>query len=298
MKGVNNLKKVARGVLRSLVANRLLRNCLQKISRQGFLSKKVWQRLPAEGDFQASSGPDRLLYKGTKGDVIARVLFWRGWRHYEPETIRVFHELAKKASLVLDVGANTGLFSLVACASNPKAKVRAFEPVSGTCRRIKDNMQLNGWQNRCEVHNVAVSDQIGVVSFHVPEGEAPSSASMHVEGFRGHQGSLVEVPMTTVDAICEHESVDLIKLDVEGFEDKALAGMKELLERSKPTIVVECNPDGPYREVEKILKSLGYNFFHLRDEGPIAVEQIIPDSTERYRNFLCLHPSRQDSVYW
>jgi len=62
--------------------------------------------------------------------------------------------------------------------------------------------------------------------------------------------------------------------------------MSRVLATSSPTIVVECNPDGPFSAVEAILTRFGYRFFHLREEGPVAVNRIIPDESERYRNHL------------
>jgi hypothetical protein len=50
---------------------------------------------------------------------------------------------------------------------------------------------------------------------------------------------------------------------------------------------VECNYDGPFIAVETILNKFGYRFFHLRPEGPVAMNKIVPDENKLYRNYLC-----------
>lgn len=126
------------------------------------------------------------------------------------------------------------------------------------------------------------------MQFHVPFCDLPTSASLHSQGFRGCKGALIDVLVTTIDTVCsEDERVDLVKIDVEGFEDKVLEGMQRVLTTSAPDIIVECNPDGPFQSVETILAKFGYHFFHIRREGPVAVDKIVPSETGCYRNFLC-----------
>src|SRR6266446_43756 len=79
-------------------------------------------------------GPDNIQLRfhtyGPYGkDRIAIKLARRGFWGYEGETIRVFLPLVQSAQTVIDIGANTGLFALLAAKANPYAKVWAFEPV-------------------------------------------------------------------------------------------------------------------------------------------------------------------------
>jgi len=99
---------------------------------------------------------------------------------------------------------------------------------------------------------------------------------------------VIEVETTTIDnAVGVDDRVDLVKIDVEGFEDKVLLGMNGVLRTSKPDLVIECNVDGPYKAVQAILASHSYLFYHLRKGGPEVVEKIRPDPREEDRNFLC-----------
>ncbi len=138
---------------------------------------------------------------------------------------------------------------------------------------------------------MAVSNFIGEAQFHVPFGDLPTSASLNPSGFRGFNGALIRVPVTTVDAIVGAREVDLAKIDVEGFEDRVLEGMQTVLTKSHPTLLVECVPDGPHRRVEEILKDFGYYIYALRREGPARVERVAPERMY-YENFMFIHPER------
>ena len=89
--------------------------------------------------------------------------------------------------------------------------------------------------------------------------------------------------------------MDLAKIDVEGFEPQVLKGMRTTLQRFRPALFIECLPDGPYREVEEILKNLGYQSYLLSREGPIQVERVTP-SRMYHENFLFVHPERSIKV--
>lgn len=282
------LKIYTRLLLNYVTRNYFCKDSLLKMSNAGLIPKLIWKRLPVEGTFSVFL-PDgtSFKYSATANESIGRSIFWRGLKSYEPETVKVFSDIARNSKLILDIGANTGLFTLIAAASNPTCRIISFEPVPHICDRLKAHIELNGLEQRCQVRQEALTNRIGSAKFHIPLGEVPTSASLNTHGFRGTKGYLIEVPVDTVDNVCSEKRVDLVKIDVEGFEDKVLEGMQRVLLESAPIIIIECNPDGPFQAVESILDSFGYRFFHLRREGPVQVRKIIPDINQRERNFLC-----------
>ena len=120
-------------------------------------------------------------------------------------------------------------------------------------------------------------------------------ASLHEDGFRGMDGEHIDVEVTTADhAVDETERVDLVKIDVEGFEPEVLQGMSRILSRDRPIIVLECNPDGPSTALEEALRPHGYGFYHLQEDQMVQTSGIAPDQQGHCRNFLCVHPDRED----
>jgi FkbM family methyltransferase len=295
-------RDVAKTLLHSITANTFVRNALLNIARTSLLPEQVWRRIPFEGTFRVSlPGGSGFTCQAIDADgVINRALFWRGWLAYEPETTLTFFRLAQRSNLILDIGANTGFFTLLACAANSRSKVIAFEPVPPIRERLLSHLVMNGWDGRCEARCEAVADFVGTTKLHVPFSMGiPTSASLSHEGFRGYEGSLIDVPVTTVDTVCSSgERVDLVKLDVENHEHTVLEGMKQVLSTSRPALIVECNPDGPFQAIEAILSQFGYDFFHLRPEGLVQCGRILPDETELYRNFLCIADSAEMPLLW
>jgi len=233
-------------------------------------------------------------YQPSAYDGIGRHLYWKGESSWEFETIEIFCRLALRARRVLDIGANTGTYSLIACAAHENTRVTAFEPVPRIRAQAREAIDLNGFQDRCELREDAVSDSIGTARFHVPSEALPTSASLHAEGFRSLQGQHIEVQLTTIDALlAEDDAVDLVKIDVEGFEDAVLRGMERVLRQHRPAVFLECNHDGPVQALGAVIQQHGLQLYHLRPGGPVLVEGFSADASDHHRNFLALPPERE-----
>jgi FkbM family methyltransferase len=290
-----HFKQFVRNILARVTTNDRAAAAISALSGKGLVPESVWMRLPIEKTFYVPAVADigGFYYRADRDDGIGRALYWRGISAWEQETVPVFYKYAKRSRNIIDIGANTGIYSLIACAGNESVQVQCFEPVPLLVEILRDNIRLNHWDNRCSVYGQAVADQRGSAKFHVPVGRVPKSASLHPDGFRGSAGRLIDVAVTTVDAACVNkDQVDLVKIDVEGFEDKVLQGMTQVLDSSRPHLIVECNHDGPFKNVESILSAYNYKFFHLRKEGVIPVPHIIPDPNQKFRNFLCIGRDR------
>lgn len=286
---MSKFKDNVRSLLSSVSQNTFAKSLFLPLARSGILPKSIWQRLPVQETFTVPLFAEQsFTYLSTANDLIGRNLFWRDIKSYEPETIQLFYNLAQKSNLVLDIGANTGLFTLIALAANDNSKVISFEPVPNIYQLLVSNVNINGWAERFQGRNEAVSNIIGSTKFHIPFVDLPLSSSLNIEGFRGIQGNLVDVPVTTIDTVCSlNEKVDLIKIDVEGLEDKVLQGMERVLSESSPAIIIECNTDGPCLAIENILSKFGYHFYHVRAEGLVPMDSIVPDKKGKHRNYLC-----------
>lgn len=261
---------------------------LRFLSQSGLLPRRIWKRLPVESTFAVqTTGGTPFLYESVRYDAIGRSLYWRGLAGMEPETTHLFSQLAQRVNTFWDVGANTGVYTLAGCAMNPNLNVVAFEPLPQARERLTRNIGLNHWTERCSVRAEAVSDSEGQAQFHVPDARFPTSASLHPDGFKGYEGRTIECTVIKLDSLLEHHKrIDLIKIDVEGFEDAVLKGMPDILSQCRPILIVECLLDGPHAVIEAILEPLNYRFFHIRPEGPLPMKHIEPDETEQCKNFL------------
>jgi FkbM family methyltransferase len=259
------------------------------VARQTIPSR--WVRWISVAETFEVRTPDGLsfTYRSIDGDVIGRRLYWAGFSGYEFETSTVFIDQIRSAKTFIDIGANTGFYTMLACAANPDCRVVAFEPVDSIMLRLREHLQMNGWLDRCELRTDLVSDFDGEAELRIPDHKVPTSASLATPELTRSSDRITTSSVVRLDSvISDHESVDFVKLDVEGFEDRVLEGMPEILKRSRPTIITECNPGGPHARVEEILRDIGYQIYYLSNDGPVPVDRIEPDRHEVHRNYLCV----------
>lgn len=262
------------------------------------MPKRLWRAMPVECVFSVRvGGGASFVYESTKQDHIGTSLYWGGISAYESETFPSFIDLARNARGFLDIGACTGLYTLVASAVNPNLTTYAFEPVPQFYERLRRHIALNGLESRCRTVGKAVSDREGWAILFVPENVYPDTSHLaNVGPPDSRAGRRVNVEVTTVPgSLPAEQAVDLIKIDVEGAEGPVIAGMRELLAREQPTLIVEFLPWGSGDTAQAVLDELGYRYFHLTDQGPIEVESATPHTLSAHRNYLCA-PSGEKSV--
>ena len=135
--------------------------------------------------------------------------------HFEAGSEQFFEACLRPGMTVLDLGANLGMYTLRALRKG--CRVFSYEPTPRTCRLLQQNIKVNGFLESGRSH---------VVFFEIP-------------GMCGHNSIYEEdretrsitVPTVTLESqIEEIGRGDVIKMDIEGAEYRALLGMRRLLE--------------------------------------------------------------------
>jgi len=275
-----------------------LRNALRSLSLAGRLPEFLWRRLPAPAGFTVPVGPGEdasFRYTNGNGDLLARPLYWRGAVGAEPEMMGSFVAAITGARTLIDVGANTGVFSLAALAANDEIDVIAVEPLKRVANLLSENLELNAWQARAEVIIAAATAEDGVAEFVDPDRSVPTSARLTTAKYRvgADDQRTIEVQTVSLDSLLGERRVDVIKIDVEGAEDQVLNGARMLLERDGPIVFFECHQEGPVVELEGLFAEFGYSIAHLRGVGPVEVSRLSVDPNRRERNFVAV-PNGQD----
>lgn len=147
-----------------------------------------------------------------------------------------------EAPVALDIGANIGNHTVVL--AKYCRKVHAFEPQLRTGIRLRDNVRLNGLKN-VVLHDVGLSDQEGMERLYLAS-SGTGGQSTFVPDLAHAGGKCVDLPVRRGDELlreCGVDRVHLIKLDVEGFEARVLAGLAGTIARDHPLIFMEWNND-------------------------------------------------------
>jgi FkbM family methyltransferase len=190
-------------------------------------------------------------------------------------------EMARSSATFLDLGAYTGLFALVATKTNPALIAHAFEIVPETHRLAVANVAANDLQDRVTVHLHGLSDGPGKMTmpFDMHSTSLPSSLSIGSD-FEGG----VDIPIGRLDDFLPDLPGPVsLKIDVEGWEPKVLAGAAKLLATHRPTIIAEVLP-GEGEAIQAILDPLGYSYWHFADKGLIQRERV--EGVRRQRDWV------------
>lgn len=183
-----------------------------------------------------------------------------------------FHDMAYLLHMItpedvfIDIGANVGSYTVLACGVK-RARGYCFEPIPSTYTRLLDNIFINNLQSKVTSMNLGLADEDGELHF-TSRGDTVN----HILAESESTADAVSVPVRTLDSILSEESPSMIKIDVEGYETKVLAGAKQTL--SKPSlhsIIMELNGSGERYGFDegKILETMrGYGFMTF-DYDPI-----------------------------
>jgi len=284
----NRFKKILKIVYASLPFKKELFTIIKKTIRP---SQNLYKHLYFKGVFNVSV--DHTSFKIRHyGFEIENEIFWRGLENgWEKISVSLWINLCKEANTIIDIGANTGVYSLIASAVKPAAQVIALEPVTRVFEKLQANNKLNHFNINCLP--LAASDKNGVAKIFDVPGEHVYSVTVNTNV---HQSNVhvieTEIRTITLDTIAETFSlskIDLIKIDVETHEPEVLKGYEKYLSVHKPTILIEVLTDEVAAKVNNLLQGMGYLFFNINESTGIQQTERIHKSD--YFNYLVCSPS-------
>lgn len=203
-----------------------------------YLSESMWSFWPPDNilDVQGS----KMLLEVCHPNPTLRYTF-RGYalfRVHEKNTTKLFQKVLQPGNTFLDLGANVGYFSLLAARLVGKTgKVFSFEPEPTNFHYLTQNLRINNY-DQVRPEPKAVSDSPGLVKLYICPYDSGHHTINQPEGIRSYrpeydyrQEQFIEVEKVRLDDYFPDLHVDVIKMDVEGAELLALAGMDRLIRR-------------------------------------------------------------------
>jgi FkbM family methyltransferase len=235
-----------------------------------------------------------VLIEGVLRDWVVRWTFMR--LHERDEPFQRSLALVHGALVIVDVGANLGVWSLLAARRNSGAQIHAFEPAPRMAEQLRCHIALNGTTG-IQVHACAVGAEEATMPFFVvPQGNTGASS------FFRQPGVELRVPVTTVDDFVHREGIeriDMLKVDAEGAEILVLKGACEVLSSDRaPAIFFElseqlcarCGVTGS--DVKQLLVDHGYAIYRWRRSSFVPVEV---GETHEHEDLFAIKRLRSDS---
>lgn len=256
-----------------------------------------------EVDFKLD-GKSHFLLDNTKTDYLMQIIR-KDPCSFERNVVMLYSRLCQKNKLkIVDVGANIGIYSIIAATINPTCHVDAFEPSPSNFNSLCQNLLLNNI-NTVRPINKALGKNESRIPLYIPDNEEISSVSSMVEGFTELFHDKVNSTIVDVVALDEFykdrfQEIDLIKLDAEFFENEILLGGENLINTSKPIVICEAlfyevhkhkyahprqiHDDLHSYKIESFFKNKNYLSFAIGVSGILKVDTIHhhPDD----RNFV------------
>lgn len=183
-----------------------------------------------------------MAYRGDLACFLDWSVYFYG--AYEKNILFFLRDVARQAdrerAVFVDVGANVGQHTLFM--SRHVAWVHSFEPWPWAYRKIEEKLADNGVPN-VTVHRVGLSDTGGTLEYYAPVSNNTGTGSF-VSGYGQNNRALTDLPVVVGDDYFHANAidrVDIVKIDVEGFEDRVLAGLRSTVRRTRPVIVMEIS---------------------------------------------------------
>lgn len=254
------------------------------------MSKSQSQNERHAGKWVHNFGGFKMLLYENDRDFSRQIRYLGNYSTESLET-KVFEKYLKPGMRILDLGANIGFYTLLASTKVGKnGQVIAFEPSPQNLKLIDSSLKENSFSNVIVV-NAAVSDFVGKSFLHISPyyNSEHSLFKYHYSSGNVNNTDKIMIDVTTVDKALEERAdytVDLIKMDIEGSESKALKGMQQVLEENEHLVLItEFWPKGfenaksdPKDFLEKLEK---FDFkIHYIDEAKGQVYSVTADEME------------------
>lgn len=217
---------------------------------------------------------------------------WRYKNRTERDEVRFMLAQDLRGKLVLDIGANAGIYSYwMSKAVGAQGRVIAFEPQPEMIEALK-KLRHSFRFPHLEIAETGLSDKPGEAEMRRQMAHlGGASISMHMP----NADDTMTIPLTTLDAyISEHADrpVAFIKCDVEGHEPEVFAGAMETLRRDMPTLLFECHDHQVQgSHLFENLRSIGYAPYYLHNGAHHPLEELETTRAsikKPYLNYVCI----------
>ena len=259
---------------------------IRKLIKYSPFNKLLSKHWPIQGVGQVSILGQKVKFYSNCDDHLFSKLYYNT-DSFESNELKLFSRLIKDVQTFIDVGANTGLYSILIGKLSPDTNIFAFEPHPQNFYRLKKNLELNGI-TRAELFQSAVGALSKQENFYVPASTSITDVSSFSQEFSERMARItfraIDVCTTTLDKELLVRSLPqgiLVKIDVEGFELEVIKGGLSFIKKCRPLIVCEIFTKQfenmtDYRQelpkvyqIEQLMKNAKYQTFQIREDDSL-----------------------------
>ncbi len=239
------------------------------------------------------------LYISPENGFIDKHIFLYGV--YEPFILDIIEQYLHKGMTFIDIGANIGQHSMYAASLVGKSgSVHSFEPIPRIYGQLIASSHSNGFTSIIHAHNVALGTQDTTETFFISKNIGGSSLVNQNEETKEE----ISVRVTKGDTLLLPLSrIDMIKIDVEGYEYEVLLGIKQTLATRSLVILVEFSGDFYHTHTDNhgikilsLLEEAGYQLYDIEDTMKEIINKESFDTSFKKKriqtNILCLKSTK------
>lgn len=263
------MKQLAKTLLQNLPLKSPIYNGLRNFP----LPERLYRHLHFTGAVTIPVGAQAAFRINHYGYQVENDIYWAGFgQGWEATSLRSWVALARGATCILDIGANTGVYALSALAVNPHADITAFEPVERICERLRANVALN--DAGITVEQCGVSDHNeGAVLYDVAADHA-YSASLEYDMLGPRTlGPRTDGTQSAIKTLRMDRYLDsrvgldrlLVKIDVERHELPVLAGFGQVIALHRPSFLIEVLDADHFNEIAAVFAPHNYVTLEIQE---------------------------------
>ena len=235
------------------------------------LPQRIYRHMGFKGTFVFKIEKNKLRFINVR-EIIANDIFYSGiFGNYEGETLRLWYEISKEVNgLVLDIGAYSGLYSLLAASANKQSSIVAFEPHPNNFDLLCKNIQMNEFSNITS-DNRAISNKTGKALFYnYSVGELESTGFTLINHrYVETESSSISCPTISFKEYLEsnhkEQILSLVKLDIERAELIVLRDGIERIQKDQTIIFCEILDRESIFKIHSLFNKIDYVFININD---------------------------------
>jgi FkbM family methyltransferase len=257
-------------------------------------SENMRRRLRFIGEFRVTTSDGKKFWLFNNAFHLENHIFWLGIDNYpwEQTTRQIWIKLCNSSETILDIGANSGIYSVLARVYNPDSNVIAFEPQPNVFKVLRKNNEINGFDIRCE--QLALSNAAGKLPFYnygpdTFSTENTTAGSLNKNWVTREQSSII-VEVVKLESYIDERNlarIDLMKIDVETLEYEVLTGYGSYLQSHQPVIILEIQNREIGNKIESLFESGRYTFYNIDEQLGLQETQVLGLESENLNYLLC-----------